>query len=57
MVETWQVLVSVAAIMVLYVVSTTVLGAEPSVPELAVAVVFGLGGWFLGQRFTDRFVE
>jgi hypothetical protein len=57
MAETWQTLVGIAALMVLYVASVTVLGREPSVPDLMVAVLFGGIGWLLGQRLTDRFVE
>jgi len=61
MVETWKVLVGAAALMVFYALTAEVmagaLGESPSLVGLALAVVFGLLGWFLGQRLTEQFQE
>ena len=54
MVETWQALLTAAVIMVVYALVASSFGPSPTLPELALVVVFGLVGWYLGQRLTDR---
>lgn len=53
--ETWELLLGAAAVMVLYLVVATVVGQQTSVPGMVLAVVFGLAGWVAGQRLTERF--
>lgn len=53
--ETWQVLVSVSVLMLAYVLVSQVTGSPASPVGLVLAVVFGLLGWVIGQRLTERF--
>lgn len=53
--ETWQVLVGVSGLMLVYVGASEALGSPASLPGMVLAVVFGLLGWFLGRRLTERF--
>jgi hypothetical protein len=54
MVETWQALLAAAVIMVVYALVGSSFGPAPTLTELVLVVVFGLVGWYLGQRLTDR---
>jgi uncharacterized membrane protein YeaQ/YmgE (transglycosylase-associated protein family) len=54
MVDTWQLLIGAAVLMVAYALTAELLGSSASPIGLLFAVVFGLLGWLVADRLTDR---
>lgn len=52
--ETWRVLAGLSVLLVLWAVVTLALGQRPTLPGLAVALIAGGVGLYLGERVTAR---
>ncbi|MFB6353670.1 MAG: hypothetical protein ABEJ92_06245 [Halobacteriales archaeon] len=55
--ETWRVLAGLSVLLVLWAVVTIALGQRPTLPGVAVALVAGGVGLYLGERVTARVQE